>query len=60
MYEELYNQIITPHPSGAPFDSKESKSREKYSESYNFSKENFERVQLFISEPVMYLGSELN
>jgi len=44
MYEELYKDL----------------DKEKYSESYNFSKANFKRVQLFITEPVMYFGSELN
>jgi len=44
MYEELYKD----------FD------KNKYSESYNFSKQNFKRVQLYITEPVMYFGSELN
>ncbi len=44
MYEKLYDE----------FD------REKYGESYNFSKDNFNRVGLFVSEPVMYFGSELN
>jgi hypothetical protein len=44
MYESLYDDI----------------GRERYSESYNFSKENFKRVSLFISEPVMYFWSELN
>jgi len=34
--------------------------REKYSESYNFSKENINKSQLYISEPVLYFGSELN
>ncbi len=44
MYEKLYEE----------FD------KEKYKESYNFSKENFNRVQLYISEPVLYFGAELN
>jgi hypothetical protein len=44
MYEKLYDEF----------------GREKYLESYNFSKDNFNRVGLFVSEPVMYFGSELN
>ena len=44
MYEDIYDEI----------------GREKYQESYNFSKDNFDRVQLYVSEPVMYFGSELN
>jgi len=44
MYEKLYEE----------FD------KEKYKESYNFSKDNFNRVQLYISEPVLYFGAELN
>jgi hypothetical protein len=28
--------------------------KEEYLESYNFSKENYKRVQLYISEPIMY------
>jgi len=34
--------------------------KENFIESYNFSKDNFNRVQLYVSEPVMYFGSELN
>ena len=34
--------------------------REKYSESYNFSKQNFNRVGLYISEPIMYFWANLN
>ena len=44
MYEKLYDEIW----------------RNKYSESYNFSKDNFNRVQLYISEPVLYFWAELN
>jgi hypothetical protein len=44
MYETIYDEL----------------GRDKYSESYNFSKENFSRVQLYVSEPVMYFGAELN
>jgi hypothetical protein len=44
MYEKIYDELW----------------RDKYNESYNFSKENFSRVQLYISEPVMYFGAELN
>jgi hypothetical protein len=39
---------------------KEEGFKDKFLESYNFSKDNFNRVQLFISEPVLYFGSELN
>ncbi len=39
---------------------KEENLKEKYLESYNFSKGNFNRVQLYISEPVLYFGSKLN
>lgn len=44
MYEKIYDELW----------------RDKYSESYNFSKENLNRVQLYISEPVMYFGAGLN
>jgi len=44
MYEKLYDEI----------------GRKRYKESYSFSKDNFNRVQLYISEPVLYFGSELN
>ncbi len=57
MYEELYSlnsPLLDKRGVGGELLSV------KYSESYNFSKENFKRVQLFISEPVMYFGSELN
>jgi len=44
MYEKLYDEF----------------NRKKYFESYNFSKDNFNRVQLYVSEPVLYFGAELN
>jgi len=44
MYEKLYEEL----------------DKEKYKESYNFSKENFNRVQLYVSEPVLYFWAELN
>lgn len=44
MYEKLYTGI----------------DKEKYAESYNSSKDNFNRVQLYISEPVLYFGAELS
>jgi len=34
--------------------------KKKYEESYNFSKENIKKAQLYISEPILYFGSELN
>jgi hypothetical protein len=52
MYEEIYSEnsrdVWQKHLNNNEL------LKEKYSESYNFSKENFKRVQLFISEPVMY------
>lgn len=44
MYEKMYKN----------FD------KNTYSESYNFSKENFNRVQLYISQPVLFFWAELN
>jgi len=44
MYEKIYDEL----------------GRDKYKESYKFSKDNFNRVQLYVSEPVLYFGSELN
>ncbi len=58
MYEEIYTSPLTPllrREGNSSFPLKE-----KYNESYNFSKDNFNRVQLYISEPVLYFGSELN
>ncbi|MDQ7008682.1 MAG: invasion protein CiaB [Candidatus Gracilibacteria bacterium] len=56
MYEEIYNSpLLEKRGAGGEFSMKE-----KYLESYNFSKDNFNRVQLYISEPVLYFGSELN
>lgn len=43
MYETLYDDI----------------GRCKYEASYNYSKENMNRVQLYVSTPVLYFGSEL-
>lgn len=43
MYETLYDEIW----------------REKYSSSYEFSKANFKRVQLYLTSPVLYYSSEL-
>lgn len=34
--------------------------REKYASSYHFSLENMKRVQLYISQPIFYFGSELS
>jgi hypothetical protein len=42
MYETLYDDI----------------GRCKYESSYNYSKENMNRVQLYVSTPVLYFGSE--
>jgi hypothetical protein len=58
MYENIYNKnsrdVWQKHLNNNEL------LKEKYSESYNFSKANFKRVQLFISEPVLYFGAELN
>gem|GEM_PF-3765172 len=57
MYEKIYSSPLTPLLIG---EGKYKNLKEKYIESYNFSKDNFNRVQLYISEPVLYFGSELN
>lgn len=44
MYETMYNTL----------------GREKYASSYHFSLENMKRVQLYISQPIFYFGSELS
>jgi len=44
MYENIYDEIW----------------KNKYAESYNFSKDNFNRVQLYVSEPVLYFWKNLN
>ncbi len=44
MYEKIYDE----------FD------RKKYEQSYIFSKQNFNRVQLYVSEPLMYFWAEIN
>jgi len=65
MYEKLYDEEIS-HPyffhtsKNSTSLKKGRKFKEVYKESYNFSKDNFNRVGLFVSEPVMYFGSELN
>ncbi len=65
MYEKIYWNPLAPLSGGIESLSSPDKGnwgvlKEKYLESYNFSKENFNRVQLYISEPVLYFGSELN
>jgi len=58
MYEKIYTSPLAPLITGEGNDS--SLLKEEYKESYNFSKENFNRVQLYISEPVLYFWAELN
>jgi len=53
MYEEIYSSPLSKGEL-------ERGLKEVYKESYNFSKENFNRVQLYISEPVLYFWAELN
>ena len=61
MYEEIYKTMPSSQPS--PLGKKEQEqfdARKFYNESYSFSKDNFNRVQLYVSEPVLYFWSELN
>jgi hypothetical protein len=61
MYEKIYDEMSSSQPSPLGEKGQEQfNAREFYKESYNFSKDNFNRVQLYISEPVLYFGSELN
>ncbi len=64
---KMYEKIFSEEPPLNPLLTKEGKEvenfrgglKEKYKESYNFSLENQKRVQLYISNPILYFGSEL-